>query len=345
MLAAMLLSCKRPETVASVVPLATLHLDALPENTVGSAIAFASEDLIAVGRHPSSFQSPGTITTVRWRDGKLYPLATLVIPKYFSTFGGLYSAANGSFFSTLTRPPELLSEKLTLIGEIQSKIVFMAFSRPDLVVEEYGQTSWRVLRFSPQGTTVVQHGPTGFLSLSDRLIAYQQGDEIKTETLGGQQVGTFTVMPRASCDLRALIVGVDELFLNDCDSSWIVDLNGKRKIKLPEPDGWGFRYSQSNDGKRMLFDHYTRRVSSVQQVGEFFQAVVTFGAEPNEESTGEIIRVVDTTTGKVCLDLDRPTHQLGMAGEHHADVSPSGDFIAVSERDQVSIYAVPKMCK
>lgn len=95
----------------------------------------------------------------------------------------------------------------------------------------------------------------------------------------------------------------------------------------------------------MLFDHYTRRISMIQRMAESVERKITFNNAPIVTGKGEIIRVVDTYTGKSCFDLDSPDHTLGQEGHYHADVSPSGNFVAVAAGDALSIYSLPDVCK
>jgi hypothetical protein len=103
-------------------------------------------------------------------------------------------------------------------------------------------------------------------------------------------------------------------------------------------------YRSTADGHRLLFDHYTRRISALQRMAESVESEVTFGMAPIVTSRGEIIRVVDTESGKICFDLDSPNRLLGPEGEPHADISPSGRFIAVTSADKLSLYPIPDVC-
>lgn len=82
----------------------------------------------------------------------------------------------------------------------------------------------------------------------------------------------------------------------------------------------------------------------MQRISEFFESVATLGMGPNVQSTGEEIRVMDTRTGSICFDLDSPDHQFGEAGEHHADLSPSGRYVAVVDGNELRVYALPQAC-
>jgi hypothetical protein len=138
------------------------------------------------------------------------------------------------------------------------------------------------------------------------------------------------------------------LFLLSCGDYRIVDFNGKVLVKIPAPDGWGSRYGTSLDGGRLLFDQYTRRISTAQRFGERIESAISLGMGPVVASRGEDIRVVDTVTGKMCFELDSPDRLFGIAGQYHADLSPSGHFVAVVVANPttipLSVYQVPAAC-
>ena len=74
----------------------------------------------------------------------------------------------------------------------------------------------------------------------------------------------------------------------------------------------------------MLFDNYTRTVPLSQRIAESIESVISLGMGPIITSNGETIRVVDTTTGKICFNLENRGQMFGNDGEYHADISPSG---------------------
>jgi hypothetical protein len=190
----------------------------------------------------------------------------------------------------------------------------------------------------------LRQGTSQLLTLSDDLLVFRTDDEINVERMTGLRLGSFAVPPRSICSARALLLAPNRLYLSGCGPGRVVDFTGKPRADIPEPDGWGFRYGLTQDGHRILFDNYTRRISPLQRMAESVESVLTLGMAPTVTSKGEIIRVVDTDTGKICFDLDTPERLLGPAGEFHADISPSGDVVAVASADKLSIYPLPTAC-
>ena len=122
-LAPSLCCCKRVNQATEPTAIADLSFSGLPGKSVGATVAFVSEDLIVVGRHPGETGNfSGTLTAVQWRDGKLGFLKTRSISKYRGSIG-LFPAGSGRFISRLEQPPELLSADLSPITDIQTKFV------------------------------------------------------------------------------------------------------------------------------------------------------------------------------------------------------------------------------
>jgi hypothetical protein len=212
------------------------------------------------------------------------------------------------------------------------------------VVGEYeGFNSWKLYRLVPQ-LEFVRRGDGEVLSVSDDFVVFRGAQEVRIETVKGDVRGLFQVPPRSTCYARPRIVGPGRLYMADCGPSRIVDFSGKELLKIPSPDGWGFRYGLSLDGSRMLFDYYTRRISVIQRMYESFESLISLGMGPIISSIGEMIRVVDTTNGRVCLDVDSPNRQYGLPGEYHADISPSGRFLALITANRLSVYPIPSVC-
>ena len=96
MLATSLCCCRRiDQTAVEPVAVADLSFDDQAGNTFTSTVSFASDDLIAIGRHPSQTGDlSGTLTAVQWRGGKLGILKTRSIAKYRAFSGGLFPAGH-----------------------------------------------------------------------------------------------------------------------------------------------------------------------------------------------------------------------------------------------------------
>ena len=352
-LAASLCCCGRVNPSVDPIAVADLSFDGLPGKALGATVAFASEDLIAIGRHSGiDVNLSGALSTVQWKEGKLRFLKTKSLSKYRSFRGGLFRATDGRFISNLVRPPQLLSPDLSPITDI-TDIPAMSFVPPvegGNVAGDSDLRRWKIYRLTPT-MALLRQGTGQLLSLSDDLLVFRANDEIRIESITGQHLGSFTVLPqsttvplRPTCSANVLLLGHDRLYLNGCGPGRVVDFSGKTTVQVPEPDGWGFRYRLTADGRRLLFDNYTRRLSAFQRMAESVERKITFGMAPIVTSKGEIIRVVDTASGKICFDLDSPDRPFGPEGEPHADISPSGRFIAVTAADKLSIYSMPDTC-
>jgi len=113
---------------------------------------------------------------------------------------------------------------------------------------------------------------------------------------------------------------------------------------LRPPNGGGWRRGWSEDGRRLIYDYYKRRVSLLRNAGEIALAVATLGVGVMDEiDNSETVRVVDTVMGSTCFEWNSPTLP-GIPIGYHADVSPSGKYAAVITDEWLSIYALPDIC-
>lgn len=324
---------------------ASLDLGKILPAAVRNTLAFISEDEIAVGGYPGSNGSlSATIAVIRWRDGKLQLSAREGFSlDRFSPGRGLFPAANGNLIARLFPTALLLSPDLNTKAKLPIKVLVPPVQQGTFVGSYEGFEKWSLYRLVPQ-FEFVREGNGEILSLSDEFAVLRGAQEVRVESLSGEVRGRFRVSPRSVCYDRPRLIGSNRLFVSDCGPKRIVDFNGKEIVKIPAPDGWGFRYGLSLDGNRMLFDSYTRRISTLQRATEALESLISLGMGPIIESIGEMIRVVDTANGKVCLDIDSPKKAFGMPGEYHADISPSGRFVALVAGNKLSIYPVPPVC-
>ena len=71
-LAASLCCCGRVNPSVDPIAVADLSFDRLPGKALGATVAFASEDLIAIGRHSGiDVNLSGALSTMQWKAGKL----------------------------------------------------------------------------------------------------------------------------------------------------------------------------------------------------------------------------------------------------------------------------------
>ncbi len=194
-------------------------------------------------------------------------------------------------------------------------------------------SAWRAFRV---GSTLEQigKGEGHLLSASDDALVSQVGRVIRVEAPGRGLLGSMPVGGGADSSLAEL-AGSGRLYLPG--EKVIVDFGGRELLRLDPPKGWGFRHGWSADGGRLLFDRFTRRVSS----GENVIDSVFGGPQP---SNSETVTVISTRNGAVCFSLDSPGVLLGLAGSYHADISPSGRFVVVATLSNVSVYRLPNVC-
>jgi hypothetical protein len=340
------LSCcgRADKAVVAPVPIANKTFDSAEDIPVTATVAFVSDDLIAIGRHSAlPGDLSGTLTTVEWRAGRLRVLNSRPVEKYRSFSSGLFRAGHGQLISSVERPPLLLAGDLSDVAELPIRFVIPPVAGGAVAGDQHGFNGWDVYRLDKAAARVRQ-GFGELLALSDDLVVFRSNDAMSVESMKGQRLGSFAVPPRSKCPEKAFLLGSEHLYVSGCGPGLIADFSGKRIRQIPEPDGWGFRFGSTQDGHRLLFDNFTRRISGLQRMGEAVEEVLTLGLGPIVQSKGEEIRVVDTNTGKTCFDLDNAEQQLGRAGEIHADISPSGQFVAVSSGEKLSIYPLPEVC-
>src|SRR6202042_2784968 len=101
----------------------------------------------------------------------------------------------------------------------------------------------------------------------------------------------------------------------------------------------------SVDGKRLLFDYRDRKVFLLRNAGEILRMFATLGMSGEEWDNREAVNVVDTLTGKSCLEWRRT---FGKADDvesgRTAAISPSGEFVAIAAKDKLSLYRLPLHC-
>jgi hypothetical protein len=322
------------------LPVATVDLTTLLSKCTRNTLAFISEDAIAIGCYPGNGPSQGAIVTFRWGAGQLRLSATRDLALDRAPFNPeLYGVARGSLLSFLTVTPEFLTADLKLKEALPNGLLKAPVQQANLVAQWQPNGAWRLYRLVPT-IELVRAGMGEILSFSDEFVVYRADHKVHIETIDGTHAGMFNEPPRSTCHVG--ILGRNRLFLACADRS-IVDFNGKEVFKIPL-QGWGFRVGSSKNGERLSFDTYTRTISSTQRISEFIESLFSLGMGPNIEANGEAVHVIDTRTGGKCFDLQSPKHLLGLAGEYHADISPSGRFVAVLAAQKLSLYELPGSC-
>ena len=338
-------------------PAAELDLRSLYPSEVRTTVAFVSEQEVVVFGRPgvAGTTYSATIAAFGWRDGKLKLLQSRALRADSQVlFAEPFAATHGGVILVSPRHSELLSADVTTKAALPFQTLIPPVQQGNIVAANDRLTNWKLYRLVPQ-VELLREGDGRILSVSDDFVVIRRENEIRVEKIQGEKVGSFQVPPesvrmtsrttaaelQSSCVMRATIVSAGRLFLQGCGPDRIADFNGRELLRMPSPDGWGFRQGFSADGTRMLFDNYMRRISVLQKAEEAAESAVSLGMAPDQPSTGEMIRVVDTTNAMVCMDLDSPDRLFGMAGKYHADLSPSGRYVALVTSKSLSIYAIP----
>lgn len=205
-----------------------------------------------------------------------------------------------------------------------------------------GGTSWTVYRLIPTATQLRQ-GSGELLSVSDDMLAIRREDKIHIETLDGKDLGSFAVKPETKCFTDVKFLNAEALLLNPCSGHQsIIDFTGKKLVKISVPRGNPLNVKTNDAGTRLLFDHATRDVSILQSSAELALTIAT-GNAGEELDNGEAVRVIDTKTGNICFDWQARLPEK--ATDHsHADISPSGNFVAIANGAILSFIRLPDQC-
>lgn len=195
-------------------------------------------------------------------------------------------------------------------------------------------------------------GTGTILSISDDAVAFFDDGTVHIEGMNGNSPGSFATPPPKTLNLGSYSItpksiptlrflGRNHLWSEGVSDVKILDFNGKPMRTLERPEGWGFRIGQSSDGSRILYDRYTRHIPLAQKIGEAAAAAMGVGAD--EEPNGEMVLVIDASTGKKCFEWNSSTNLL-VAGQFHADIDPSGRLIAMMTPTKLNIYRLPESC-
>ena len=151
--------------------------------------------------------------------------------------------------------------------------------------------------------------------------------------------GSVAITPEVVPTLR--FIGLDRLWSESGSDVKIVDFNGKLIQPLDKPDGWGLRIGQSSDGSRILYDRHTRHIPLAQKIKE--EEIAKMGDAADEAPNGEMVRVIETKSGKKCFEWSSQKDLLVIA-QYHADIDPSGRLVAIMTPTTLSIYRLPELC-
>jgi len=111
-----------------------------------------------------------------------------------------------------------------------------------------------------------------------------------------------------------------------------------------EPFDWGRVGGLSANGSRRLFAFSEREVPIFQRLLESLRTITTLGMSGNEDSNREVVQVKDTVTRKSCFEWRRSFPMRWNRGAFAA-ISPSGELVAITTDNKLSIYRLPAVCE
>ena len=332
-------------------PTATLELSTLLPSGSGEptweTVTYLSESSLAIGlcRYDAC-----SLSLIRWEDGNLTMSAQTF---RFKPGTSIHSTSQGQLVTVQFHPPSILySADLSTSRELSQDVGRVSPSGKTVSASGLVRDSWKIYRLM-DSLEPIREGTGDLQSLSDEVLVIQDGKTLRTETVDGQRIGSFSLPSNAWG--HASLLGNARLYVDDCTKARIVDFNGKVFLEVHPKDLYkqGSRWftdasvcaqgdKSSSDGRRILFDFATRTVPRLQHLGESILAVSTLGMGGPEDVNGEEVRVIDTDTGKVCFSWHRSfpsTYWLVPS----AAISPSGDSVAIAAGNRLSIYRLPNV--
>jgi len=250
----------------------------------------------------------------------------------------LFSVSNGRLLIAGAREKTLYSPDLRQKWELGMKVLSKQFPQTGIIGEAKGEELFRLT--TPP--TSIDRATGELLAVSSDMLVYQTEDAIRTTTADGAERGSIQITPGTRYFNNVEIAGPARLYFSLAGDEHITDLAGKMIVRVQPPGGWGFRDGWSSDGKRLLFDRYLRNVGFGRRLVELIADAL--GPPLLEEANGEVVRVIDVSTGATCLNLESPHALLGQAGEYHADLSPSGSLVAIATSTELTVYHLPTIC-
>lgn len=121
--------------------------------------------------------------------------------------------------------------------------------------------------------------------------------------------------------------------------------NGSSERIVETQSVWSWGERSSADGSRKLFEFSERRVPRFQHLLESLYSITTLGMSGPEDVNREVVRVVDTATRESCFESRRSFPMALCCRERFAAISPSGELVAITVGNSVSIFRLPAVCK
>jgi hypothetical protein len=325
--------------IESVAALDLSQLPAGTKNSSAESIAFVSDTSLAIGLCDSAAKRC-SLTVLR-RDGNL--LRPYASTSSFRPGRAIHASSDGRILITpfAGNPAMLFTPDLSERQELPH--VFLA-SQSGNTAAGITKEGWTLYRVKPT-LEMIRVGKGSLRSISDEAVVFQDVKVMHVETVQGAHLGSFSVKPEDKCYNPAYPLGTNRLYLDDCKRIRIVDFSGRRVAELHRPKGYGARQLWSEDGKRILFHNFGRKISIFRNAGEIALAVGTLGAGvADEQSNREEVLVVDTATGNSCFDWRRSFPEGSVGLPQDAAISASGEFVAIAANGTLSVYRLPEVC-
>jgi hypothetical protein len=321
-------------------------MPATQELSFDGTIAFLSDErvVLSVCHIRGDLHCP-LLVVLQVADSGLRPLSE---SDHSRSFGSVRTTEAGGVLvypnPWLGLPTELLSADLT------PKLLIPNNPKVSLSGKTIGSNgpnnTWSISRVCPSLDCVeeIRNGTGKLQAVSDGQIAILNNSTVRIETIQGKQMGGFKV--RSNCATELEFADKERIYFRSCGHDQIVDLNGRQLVRLRHPGQWGADFRRwSKDGTRLLYDQTVRTVPAQRNIGETTSAVATLGVGAIDEiPNGELVRVLDTITGKICFDWKDPKHLANMGVYPHAALSPSGKFVALVTEGELSVYRLPDVC-
>ena len=325
-------------------PIATLDLSQLPAGTTDASaqsIAFVSDTSVAVSLCPNGSPTGCSLSLLR-RDGntlRAYAAST----SHFRLGRSIHVSTEGQILITPFAgfPAVLFTPDLSATREIPNVFLASPSGNTGAAVIKNG---WKLYQIRSQ-KELIREGKGSFRSVSDEVVVFQDSNVMRIETLQGNPLGSFFVKPELKCYNVAYPLATNRLYFDDCKKIRIVDFGGREQSELHPPNGWRAHQFWSRDGKRILFDNFSRKISMLRNAGEILVAVGTLGmGVADEQDNREEVLVLDTSSGGSCFDWKRSFPEGSAALAQDAAISPSGEFVAIAAGGILSVYHLPEHC-
>lgn len=348
-LVAALISCtvsclaSDPPLPKPIATLALAEMNSFPKRESDwVTITFLSESSIAVGRCRHDCASKEcSLAIVRWENGTLRPTAQTAA---FDSGLAIHPAGAGKIFAGQPWLPTTVEYSADLSSVRNLPIHLWDVSPSGAIVAEGGRNSWKLFRLT-DGLETLRVGTGDIPSVSDEAMVIREGKAIRVETLDGKRLGSFSVSDEV-WGFHAGLLGTNKLYLPDCGNTVrVVDFAGKKQLTIKQPGLCGQGDTGSSaDGRRILFDFTGHKTSGLQHVLESIQTITSLGMIGPEDYNREEVRVFDTVTGESCFEWHR-SFPMTYRQIRSAAISPSGELVAITEGNALSIYRLPAVCE